>query len=80
MNQSEDGQAMPGPAVLWPSNKMGECSMVIDKPISENPPVIGPRLRAELERRVRELTHRLHPTHADRVELERLRELLEPRR
>jgi len=50
--------------------------MVIDKPTSENPPVIGPRLRAELERRVRELQAHYKPTPRELRELAQLREIL----
>jgi len=50
--------------------------MVIDKPIQEQPLVIGPRLCAELERRVRELKARHSPTPRDQRELAQLRELL----
>jgi hypothetical protein len=37
---------------------------------------LGPRLRHDLERQVRELSRRLHPTSRDLRELERLRSLL----
>jgi hypothetical protein len=50
--------------------------MVIDKPISENPPVIGPRLRAELERRIRELAAHYRPTPRELRELAQLKEFL----
>jgi len=50
--------------------------MVIDKPISENLPVIGPRLRAELERRVRELEGHYKPTPRELRELAQLKEFL----
>jgi hypothetical protein len=50
--------------------------MVIDKPISENLPVLGPRLRAELERRVRELEAHYKPTPRDMRELAQLKEFL----
>ncbi|TPW00147.1 MAG: hypothetical protein USCAAHI_00416 [Beijerinckiaceae bacterium] len=54
--------------------------MVIDKPIIELPPTVhlGPRLEADIRRRVRELEGR-YPgalTNADRGELQRLCELL----
>jgi hypothetical protein len=50
--------------------------MVIDKPTQERPPVIGPRLRAELERRVRELQGRAKPTPREMRELAQLKEFL----
>jgi len=51
--------------------------MVIDKPIQEQPPVIGPRLRAELERRVRELAAHYRPTPRELRELAQLKEFLQ---
>jgi hypothetical protein len=50
--------------------------MVIDKPTQERAPVIGPRLRAELERRVRELQGHYRPTPHDMRELAQLKEFL----
>src|ERR1019366_3600832 len=50
--------------------------MVIDKPTQERPPVIGPRLRAELERRVRELQGRAKPTPREMRELAQLKDFL----
>jgi len=50
--------------------------MVIDKPTQERAPVIGPRLRAELERRVRELEAHFRPTPRDMRELSQLKEFL----
>jgi hypothetical protein len=50
--------------------------MVIDKPTQERPPVLGPRLKSELERRVRELEGHLRPTPHDLRELAQLREIL----
>jgi len=50
--------------------------MVIDKPIQEQPPVIGPRLRAELERRVRELAAHYKPAPRELRELAQLKEFL----
>jgi hypothetical protein len=50
--------------------------MVIDKPIEERALVIGPRLRAELERRVRELQGRAKPTPRELRELAQLKEFL----
>ena len=37
---------------------------------------LGPRLRHEIELRVRELSARLHPTMRDHAELSRLKDLL----
>jgi hypothetical protein len=51
--------------------------MVIDKPTQERAPVqIGPRLRAELERRVRELEGHYRPTPHDMRELAQLKDFL----
>jgi hypothetical protein len=50
--------------------------MVIDKPTQERAPVIGPRLRAELERRVCELEAHFRPTPCDMRELAQLKEFL----
>ena len=45
----------------------------IDQP---RPLVIGPRVRAELERQIRELAGRFHPTPRDLRELAQLKEFL----
>jgi hypothetical protein len=45
----------------------------IDEP---RPLVIGPRVRAELERRVRELAGRFHPSPHDMRELAQLKDFL----
>jgi len=50
--------------------------MVIDKPTQERAPVLGPRLRAEMERRVRELEAHYRPTPRDLRELVQLKEFL----
>jgi hypothetical protein len=50
--------------------------MVIDNPTQERPPVIGPRLRAELERRVRELEGHFRPLPRELRELAQLNEFL----
>lgn len=58
----------------------GDVHMVIDKPTTEEPRplTIGPRVRAELERRVRELENRFKPSPQEMRELASLRELLKP--
>jgi hypothetical protein len=50
--------------------------MVIDKLDDPRPLVIGPRVRAELERRIRELAGRFHPSPRELRELAKLREFL----
>jgi len=50
--------------------------MVIDRLTEQRPLVIGPRVRAELERRVRELAGRFHPSPGELRELAKLREFL----
>ena len=44
----------------------------------ENTPhlILGPRLTADINRRIRELEARYHPSSSDKRELSRLRELL----
>jgi hypothetical protein len=50
--------------------------MVIDKLDELRPVVIGPRVRLELEHRIRELERRFKPSPHDLRELASLRELL----
>jgi hypothetical protein len=50
--------------------------MVIDRIDDPRPLVIGPRVRLELEHRIRELERRFKPTHTEVRELSALRKIL----
>jgi len=50
--------------------------MITNRIDDPRPLVIGPRVRSELERRIRELAGRFHPSPHDLRELAKLREFL----